>query len=187
MPSSPLPPRITTRRSNAGGRISACWRFIHPLHSALLLLLNRLGLTWEGAYRVLEIAGAVLIHLAIVTWMFALWGPGPAGITLALLAFRTYSHQGFNLIVPSNIALGIAILLWALILNKRDVRPWILISGIVALLTMHTMGRLYAAVTLALYFLLANLSTVETALAGAGSRRSRDCALLGAPTGHQAA
>ncbi len=126
----------------------------HPLHSILMNAGHAAGLSWESAYNALSIAGAAFIGCAIALWLHALLGPGPAGFGLLLTAFVLFEGgQGLNHIVPSNMALGIAMATWGAMLTQRRAAPWIVFLGIAAMLAMHPVGRLYAGVTVAAFLL----------------------------------
>jgi hypothetical protein len=128
----------------------------HPLHSLILLGLNAVGLSWEAAYNVIVIAGAIFLGLAIAYWLYSLWGASVAGIAMAFLAVSLFPGQGLHYIVPSNLSLGIAILIWGIITLRKWNAHWFVLAGVIAMVTMHTTGRLYALVTLLLYYLFAD-------------------------------
>jgi hypothetical protein len=127
----------------------------HPLHSALVVLLRAVGLSWEGAYEGIRLAGSVFICTVMPYWLVTLWGPGPAGIALALLAFMFFHDQGLHYVVPSNLALGIAMLVWARISARDGAAEWSLALGTLAMVTMHPIGRLYAIASVSLFLLFA--------------------------------
>lgn len=126
----------------------------HPLHSLILTGLHNVGLSWEASYNVLEVAGILLISLGIIYWLYSLFGAGPAGIALLFLTFTPFPNQGLHYVVPSNLALGIGLLLWASLLQRTRRPYWILIGGTLALVLMHTVGRLYALLGIFLFVLL---------------------------------
>jgi hypothetical protein len=126
----------------------------HPLHSLIMVGLHKTGLTWEAAYNVITITGVIFIGLAIGYLLYVLWGPLVAGIALAGLSINLFPGQGLHYIVPSNLSLGIAIFTWAAIIHKKDGARWIMLAGILAMITMHTTGRLYALIALALFWIL---------------------------------
>lgn len=128
----------------------------HPLHSALLLLLHSLGASWEAAYDAVRVVGAILIGIAAGYWLERLWGPGPAGIALAILAFSVFPKQGLHYIVPSNLALGIGILTWALILRGGRLAQWAMLGGTVAMVAMHPLGRVYGIVAVVTHVLFSD-------------------------------
>jgi len=126
----------------------------HPLHSLLMVGLHKTGLTWEAAYNVITVSGVIFIGLAIGYLLYVLWGPLVAGIALAGLSINLFPGQGLHYIVPSNLSLGIAIFTWAAIIHKKDGARWIMVAGILAMITIHTTGRLYALIALALFWIL---------------------------------
>jgi hypothetical protein len=148
-----------------------------PLHSALLAAIHRLGLTWEASYSLVQLAGIIFVGGAVGFLLLVLWGPMAGGIALLFLAATAFSDHGFYFIVPHNLAMAIAMLAWGHIARnanprigevkladaffrdgdprQRSPRVWILLLAIVVMLAMHAAGRIYALVTLALYWLLA--------------------------------
>lgn len=130
--------------------------FYHPLYSFFLGAAHELGLSWRDAYNLIVVAGAFLLAGATAYWLYAIWGPGGAGIALVLLAFTTYPRQGLDVIIPSNITLGLSMLLWGVIIRRRSrLSIGLFALGLLILLFMHTIGRLYGLVAVAIFFLLA--------------------------------
>lgn len=124
----------------------------HPLHSALLFLIYKFTGSWEEAFRVFAVSGSVFLVLAIASWLRYLFGEAVTGISLILLSVLVFPGQGIAYIVPSNLTLGIFLMLWALILNPDNrYSEWIFLFGSVALLGMHTIGRLYLFILIFLY------------------------------------
>ena len=154
---------LRTQTDQAGKSAATAWEasrarvtaftVYHPLHSALILGLHASGLSWETAYKVLCSAGSALFLLGLGLLLHALVGPGPAGAALFLLAFQVFPGQGLHYVVPSNLALGIAMVVWARILAHRGDCPWCLTLGTAAMLGMHPAGLLYSLVSLLLAFL----------------------------------
>ena len=127
----------------------------HPLYSVLLLVLERLGMTAENAYRSLTSLGGLFLWLAIAYWLRTLWRPAPAGIALGLLALQVFPGQGLHQVVPSNLALGVLMLVSARLVARRGHATWALVGGTLALLTLHLpLGRLYAVALIALVAML---------------------------------
>ena len=122
----------------------------HPLHSFILYVLKGSGMSWEVAYNSVQVAGAVLIGISVGYFLLTVWGPGAAGITLAVLSITFFRGHGLHTIVPSNLTLAIAFSLWAAMLRGKN-HPALVIGGIIAMLTMHPIGIIYCGVTLALY------------------------------------
>jgi len=121
----------------------------HPLYSILLLGLERVGLTWEASYKLLWGLGAVFIGLVLAYWLRTLWRPAPAGIALGLLAFQVFPGQGLHYVVPSNLALGVMLLIWARLVARRGHAPWSLALGALVLTTLHSAIGLFCALVLA--------------------------------------
>lgn len=126
----------------------------HPLHSALMVGLRSLGLTWEVAYHVLWVAGWVLISLGLAYWSAAIFGPGPAGIGLFLLAFSLFPLAGLHYVTPSTLSLGVAMFAWGIVAGKGPGRTWLILVCMATMMLLHPMGRIYAGITLAYVFLM---------------------------------
>jgi hypothetical protein len=124
----------------------------HPLHSAVLHVLHAAGISWEQAYDAVQLAGTVLMGLSVACFLYAIWGPGAAGVALAILSVTFYRGHGLHTIVPSNLALMAALAIWAAMV--RGIRnPILIVGGILVMMTMHPIGRIYSGVTLVLYAL----------------------------------
>lgn len=126
----------------------------HLLHSAILYGLHKTGMSWERAYRATQQIGVVFLGLAVAYFLSVIWTPGAAGIALSIFSLTFFIGHGLHTPVPSNLTLAIALVLWgALIQGKRN--AVFIISGIAALLLMHTIGRIYAVATIIFYLLYA--------------------------------
>jgi hypothetical protein len=126
----------------------------HPLHSLILAGLHGLGMSWEAAWAVLSVVGAALIGVGVGLLLLTLLGPGAAGIGLLLLAPQIFPVQGLHYIVPSSLALGLALFLWAGIMHWGRRAGPLLVGGTLLLVGMHTMGRIYALAALALWLVV---------------------------------
>lgn len=123
----------------------------HPLHSLLLWGGHGFGLSWATAYNLLCVLGSVFIAVGIAFWLYTLWGYEAAGIALISLLFVVFQKQGLHYIVPSNLALGIAVFCWAYLMKTETPKRWVLLLFILAMLSMHPMGKLYALASLGIY------------------------------------
>jgi hypothetical protein len=123
----------------------------HPLHSLILAGLHTAGLSWEVSYNIVEILGSLFLSLAISYWLYRLFGPGPAGVALLLVAFTPFPGQGLHYVVPSNLALGIGMLTWGSLLKRDDRSRRIIIVSTLILVLMHPIGRLYALLGVLLF------------------------------------
>ncbi|MDH3476035.1 MAG: hypothetical protein OEM59_20340, partial [Rhodospirillales bacterium] len=127
----------------------------HLLHSAALALLGDAGLSGEHALAVLAVGGALLIAAGVAYFLYALWGWGAAGCGLFLLSTAVYpGFHGTHWIVPSNTALGIGLLAWAGLVDRRRWGETLLPFFILAMVWMHPVGRIYAMVALILHAVL---------------------------------
>jgi len=124
----------------------------HILHSVALAGMRSLGVNYSLAINILSVAGAILIACAVTWLLYAAFGPGPAGMALALLAFGVYpGYHGLHWIVPSTLTLGLAMLSWAAAIARPRGLAALLPLLILAMVWMHPIGRIYAAATLVLY------------------------------------
>jgi hypothetical protein len=129
----------------------------HPLFSAVLLGLKKLGLDWMTAYKWLWTIGPIFFGLAFVCLLASLWGLPAAGIGLGLLAFKVFPDTGLHHVVPSNFAMGMAALIWARIISKKGKVLWTMIAGSILMIAMHPVGRLYAVMALLLMLSLSGI------------------------------
>ena len=123
----------------------------HPLQTVVLIAVHHLGLSWELSYKIAWSAGSLLFLIGIAWLLHALFGPGAAGLGLFLLAFQVFANQGLHYVVPSNLALGIGLIVWARILSKKGKAAWCLLLGSVAMVAMHPVGRIYAIIAILLH------------------------------------
>jgi len=126
----------------------------HPLHSALLVALTALGLSYEIAYVVLAIAGKAILCLGIIYWLHSLFGPRTTAIALILLAPVVYVGTGIHTIVPSTMALALAAWLWGLVAKRGPSAKTVMVILSISMMLLHQVGKLYAGVALGLYVLL---------------------------------
>ncbi len=133
-------------------RILASFPFplYHPLFSAVLLGLKYAGLDLITAYKVLW-SFAPLAFGAAFGWLLAsLWGMLPAGAALFLIAFKVYPSNGLHYLTPSNFAMGMAVIMWARLVERRGNAPWTLVVGSLLLICTHPIGGVYALLSFAL-------------------------------------
>lgn len=119
----------------------------HPLHSVILAGVRGLGMTWEQAYKAVQLAGIPLVALAAAAFLHAVWGPGAAGMALLLVAVTLFRGHGLHTIVPSNLAFAVAMALWAAMAMGRR-HPALVVGAIAVMLAMHPLGRVYGVVSL---------------------------------------
>jgi hypothetical protein len=119
----------------------------HPLFSALLIGISKLGMHGNlmEAYRFLWTLAPLIFGLAFAYWLTVIFGQGVAGMALILLAFKVFPDTGLHHLVPSNLTMALAVVLWARIISCRGWAPWSLFLGSLVLVTMHLIGVIYAA------------------------------------------
>ncbi|MFH1092412.1 MAG: hypothetical protein V1742_12665 [Pseudomonadota bacterium] len=116
----------------------------HFLFSAVLLGLTQFGLDLTSAYKALWLAAPLFFALSLAYFLSAIWGRAAAGLALGFLAFKVFPGTGLNYVVPSNLAMGLAVLVLARILAKGGRAPLALIVGALLLTALHPVGRIYA-------------------------------------------
>lgn len=139
----------TSHPERAYQRVRAHVRLIlvyTPLYSATLTGLKQTGLSWEQTHTLITLIGPLFFGLVFAYWLRTLWGMAPAGIALGLLAFHVFPDQGIHYVVPSNLAMGIAVLIWTRIILRRGDAPWSLVIGSLLLVSMHSIGLMYAVI-----------------------------------------
>lgn len=146
-------PETAAARNLVSSRIFPVY---HPLFSLLLLAIKKTGLSLMDAYRVVWTAGPVFFGVAFAFFLVGVWGAPAAGLALMLLAFKVFPDTGLHHVVPSNLALGLAALVWARIVARRGAAPWTLILGTILLVGLHPVGRIYAVMAVALAVVLAD-------------------------------
>jgi hypothetical protein len=115
-----------------------------PLYSLSLLALVKVeGISYEAAYRQLNVVGSLGLGLALSFFLVSLVGPLAAGISLASLAPVVFPGQGLTYVVPSALSLGMGLLMFAY-LAYREGRPSLTFYAMNLLaLGLHPMGLIY--------------------------------------------
>lgn len=133
----------------------------HPLHSLLMVGLDRLGVPFETGFDLINAAGAILIPLAVAYFVYSLWGLRGSIIALLLLAPAVFFGPGLHQIKTHSFVLGASFLVWAGIYRQR---PWA-INGlpvfVIAMCLFHPLGNLTSLIACALL-----ISTVDWPLSG---------------------
>lgn len=126
----------------------------HPFYSVLLMPFHAAGLSWEQAFNALSVVGAVFMTATLAWFLCAIWGAGGAGVGLFILAFVILRGHGLHTVVPSTLALAIALGMWAAVIERRS---WCFATvglGGVAGLLVHPLGVLYFLIALGLFLWL---------------------------------
>jgi hypothetical protein len=116
-----------------------------------------------GAYKLVWTLGPLFFGLAFAYLLTVLWGQAPAGIALWLLAFKVFPDTGLHHVVPSNLAMAIAVMVWARVISRKGKAIWSLIIGTLLLITMHPVGRIYAVMAVALALSLVGFQEIRRA------------------------
>jgi hypothetical protein len=140
-------PEAARQKALAGSRI---FPFYHPLFSVILMGLNKLGLDPIVAFKTVWSLGPLIFGLAFAYFLAAFFGAGVAGLALALLAFAVFPDTGLHYVVPSNLAMALAVAIWGRLRNREGQAPWTLGLGSLALVALHPIGAIYAGVSVIL-------------------------------------
>lgn len=140
-------PEAARQRALAGSRI---FPFYHPLFSLILIGLNKLGLDLMTAFKLIWSLGPLIFGLALAYFLTSLFGAGVAGLALTLLAFKVFPDTGLHYVVPSNLAMALALVIWGRLVSRRGQAPWTLTLGSLALAGLHPVGLIYAVMSAAL-------------------------------------
>jgi hypothetical protein len=144
-------PEAARERALAGSRI---FPFYHPLFSVILIALNKLGLDLMTAFKVVWSLGPLIFGLAFAYFLTGLFGARAAGLALGLLAFKVFPDTGLHYVVPSNLAMALALIIWGRLVRRQGKAPWTLALGSLALAAMHPIGLIYATMSAVLALLL---------------------------------
>lgn len=165
-PGDPVDPEVYHQRVLAFSRVFPVY---HPLFSAVLIGVSQFGLSLMEAYRFLWTLAPLIFGLAFAYWLATIFGPGVAGVALILLAFKVFPDTGLHHLVPSNLTMALAVVLWARLISRRGWAPWSLILGCLVLVTMHLIGVIYAAMSVVLALLLAGREERRRLLVAVGA------------------
>ena len=108
-----------------------------------------------SAYQWLWRFSPLFFGLAFAYLLTKLTEPAAAGIALALLAFKVFPDTGLHHLVPANLTMAGAVVVWARIISRQGWAPWTLSLSSVLLPAMHPVGVLYSGVSIGLALLLA--------------------------------
>jgi len=136
-------PEVASQRELMASRLFPVY---HPLLSAGFLGLKKFGWDLMTVYKLVWTVGPFFFGLAFAYLLATLFGLPAAGLALALLAFKVFPDTGLNRVVPSNIAMGMGVLLWARVISREGDAPWSMIIGSLALVAMHPVGRVYSLI-----------------------------------------
>lgn len=139
-------PRVIRQRALA----TFPFPFYHPLFSAVLLGLKRLGPDLIWSYKVLWSLAPPFFGVAFAFLLSVFWDRTVAGATLALLAFKVFPCTGLHYLTPSNLATGMAVLLWARILQRQGDALWALLIGALLLPPIHPVGAVHLVIAMLL-------------------------------------
>ncbi len=125
-----------------------------PGYSLTAAVLRTLGLSFFQTYNLLTILGGIVIAVGAAIWARALVGAWAGGIAVVLFALTYFVGHGLIWIVPSNMTLGMAMLAFGLLVERREQRgmiPFFLLVLMAAMLSWHSIGRFYAIALLLSY------------------------------------
>jgi hypothetical protein len=164
---APVGTEAYKQRALAAARVFPVY---HPLFSVVLIGIGKLGhMNLLEAYRFLWTLAPLIFGLAFACWLATMFGPHVAGVALILLAFKVFPDTGLHHLVPSNLDMALAVVLWARIIARRGWAPWSLFLGSLVLVTMHLIGVIYTAMAVALALLLADREKRRRLMVAAGA------------------
>ena len=100
-----------------------------------------------SAYQWLWRFSPLIFGLAFTYLLTKLTEPAAAGIALALLAFKIFPDTGLHHLVPSNLTMAGAVVVWARIISRQGWAPWTLGLSAILLPALHPVGVLYTVVS----------------------------------------
>ena len=151
----PLPGATPAAAHQLSLAFSRIFPVYHPLFSLILLGMTKFGLGLMSAYQLLWRISPLIFGLAFLYLLVQLTEPAAAGIALALLAFKIYPDTGLHHLVPSNLTMALAVVVWARIISRQGWAPWTLALSSILLPAMHPVGVLYTIVSILLALVLA--------------------------------
>ncbi|CBW25256.1 putative membrane protein [Halobacteriovorax marinus SJ] len=119
-----------------------------PLYTLLLKALNTFSSDITKTYKVFRILSVIFISSAIAYLIYLLFPKFIASCLLIITSPAIFKAQGIHIMVPSNLALGISAVSWALAIKRKSIILIIIISALSMLC--HPMGKLYSLVTIML-------------------------------------
>ncbi|UYN89663.1 MAG: hypothetical protein KIT08_00110 [Anaerolineales bacterium] len=126
----------------------------HPLHSILLSGLHDIGISNETAYASIAISMKLVLCLGLAYWLLNLLGRLPTALALFMLSPVTFAGTGLHTIVPSTMALALALWLWGLIASQHRLATKLFLPLSLAMMLFHQVGKLYAGAALGMYLLI---------------------------------
>ncbi|MBI5248498.1 MAG: hypothetical protein HY912_03290 [Desulfomonile tiedjei] len=117
--------------------------------SLTLLTLKHFGIDFMTGYRITCVFAVLLFGLGFACLLTVLWGKPAAGFALLLLAFKVFPDTGLNFVVPSNLCMGLATLMWARVISTNGRALWTLGIGSVILIAFHPIGAAYSVMAAA--------------------------------------
>lgn len=151
---TPVPePELNWQRNRDYHRIFYIYQ---PLQSVLVNGFGWIAGSLEQGYRLFTIIGEIVVGLSVVVFVFAVFGGGPGGLALILLSTVVYpGYHGLHWIVPTNVTLAVALLVWAAT-SRPGAHGVVLPIGAAVMLAMHPIGQVYTLAALALYLATAD-------------------------------
>lgn len=156
---------VSHQQGLAGSRVFPVY---HPLFSVVLIGIKKLcGTDLMTAYKIVWTAGPILFGAAFAYLVGVLWGVPAAGWMLLVTAFKVFPDTGLHHVVPSNVCMAMACVLWARVLSTGGAAPWAMTLGTLALVAMHPVGRIYAVMAVFLSLAVSNFERKPRVLAPA--------------------
>jgi len=125
----------------------------HPLYSAIMVLLNLSGMSFEKAQLYIDVAGTIILGTGIAYFTALLFGKGAAAVTLVYLSVLYFPSWGTHYMSPFNFANAFAFWVWGIILHgKKKKYLGITVLSIISM-AFHPLGIVLASMSFTALFL----------------------------------
>lgn len=123
----------------------------HPLHSLLMVGLDRLGIPFETSFDLINAIAKIMIPLSVAYFVYSVWGPRTAALALLLLAVSLFWGPGIHQVKTHSFVLGASFFLWAGIYRQKSWAIYGLPFFIVAMCLTHPLGNLTSLAAILLF------------------------------------
>ncbi|MBI5571870.1 MAG: hypothetical protein HY914_18145 [Desulfomonile tiedjei] len=136
----------------------------NPLFSLLLLGIKQFGTDLITAYKVVCAAAVLVFALGFAYLLAVLYGLPGAGIAMVFLGLKVFPDTGLNFVVPSNLAMAVALFVFGRVISCRGRAPWSLVLGTLVMAGIHPIGLLYSIIAATIALSLAGFSMQQKSL-----------------------
>jgi hypothetical protein len=131
---------------------SRLWLFHSPFWAASMNLLHAIGVSWEAGFHSLEIVSAIVVMTGIAAVCLVFLPLEAAAASLLIMALLRFAGHGLYWFVPGTMAFGVACWYTAYAFRKGGGAPQFLLAAGLLAISMHSIGRVYAAYMAAAFF-----------------------------------